>query len=53
MPRVPSAPLPASVFSSISVLRRRQWLSSPAAAKARLKRHRVVADEQHEHSVSM
>ncbi len=37
MPRVFSAPLPASVFSSIRVLRRRQAPSRPAAAKARLK----------------
>ena len=36
IPRVLSAPLPASVFSSIRVLRRRQAPSSPAAAKARL-----------------
>ncbi len=36
MPRVLSAPLPASVFSSMSVLSRRQRASSPAAAKARL-----------------
>jgi hypothetical protein len=31
-----SAPLPASVFSSISVLRRRQRVSRPSAANARL-----------------
>src|SRR5215207_10528203 len=36
MPRVLSAPLPTSVFSSMSVLSLRQRASSPAAANARL-----------------
>ena len=37
IPLVLSAPLPASVFSSIRVLSRRQAVSRPAAANARLK----------------